>query len=139
MQEDDGGVKALTPGHFLIGRTTEALTNSSQSFGPISLLRRWHLCQALTCHFWQCWSKEYFVSLRHFSKWHHPSKNLMVGDVVLLCEDNVTPAKWQIVRVTEVYPGDDKLVRVLMVKTANEIYRRPVVKTVLLLSSDNSN
>ena len=63
----------------------------------------------------------------------------MVGDVVLLCEDNVTPTKWPIARVTEVYPGDDKLVRVVMIKTANGTYRRLVVKTVLLLSSDNSN
>ena len=67
MQEDDS-VEALTQSHFLIGRPIKALPDSSQSFGPISLLHRWHLCQALTCHFWQRWSKEYLVSLRRFSK-----------------------------------------------------------------------
>ena len=135
-QEDDG-VEALTPGHFLIGRPLEALPDPSQSFNPLSVLRRWHLCQALIRHFWQRWSREYLISLRRFTKWHHPTNNLAVGDIVLLREDNMVPTKWPIARVTETHPGEDGLVRVVTVKTATGVYRRPIVKIALL--SDQSN
>ena len=70
---DDDGVEALTPGHFLIGRPIEALPDHSFSYRTLSLLRRWHLCQALVRQFWQRWSAEYVSSLRHFAKWHHPT------------------------------------------------------------------
>ena len=42
---DSDGVEMLTPAHFLIGRPLEALPDPSFSYRPISLLRRWHLCQ----------------------------------------------------------------------------------------------
>ena len=130
-------LEALTPGHFLIGRPLEALPNPSQSFQNLNLLKRWHLCQALVRHFWQRWSAEYLVSLRRFSKWHRPTRNIAVGDVVLLCEDNLTPNTWPMARVVAVHRGPDELVRVVTVKTKSGEYRRPVVKLVLLLGTEH--
>ena len=43
---------------------------------------------------------------------------------------------WPLGRVTEVYPGQDGLVRVVSVKTARGIYRRPVVKVAVLIPSE---
>ena len=88
---DDDGVEALTPGHFLIGRPLEALPDPAFSHRSISLLRRWHLCQSLVRHFWQRWSSEYLTSLHKFNKWHRPSKNIAVGDIVTLREDGIVP------------------------------------------------
>ncbi len=53
LPDSDDGFAALTPGHFLIGRPLEALPDYSLSNQPNSLLRRWHLCQALVRRFWQ--------------------------------------------------------------------------------------
>ena len=130
-------LEALTPGHFLIGRPLEALPNPSQSFQNLNLPKRWHLCQALVRHFWQRWSAEYLVSLRRFSKWHRPTRNIAVGDVVLLCEDNLMPNTWPMARVVAVHRGPDELVRVVTVKTKSGEYRRPVVKLVLLLGTEH--
>ena len=134
LPQDDDGIEALTPGHFLIGRPLEALPDPAMSYRPISIISRWHLCQAIVRHLWQRWSVEYLSSLQRISKWHKPSQNLRVGDIVVLREDNVTPMKWPLARVIETHAGKDGLVRVVTVKTATGTYRRPVVKVTLLLT-----
>jgi len=134
MLVQDDGVEPLTPGHFLIGKPLESLPDPVDSFRPLALLRRWHLCQNLTRHFWTRWSKEYLVSLDRFSKWKTASRNLAAGDVVVLREDGLIPLKWQLARVIEVHPGQDGVVRVATVKTQNGTYKRPITKLVLLLS-----
>ena len=131
--EDEDGIEVLTPGHFLIGRPLEAIPDSSFSFRSVTLLRRWHLCQALVRHFWRRWSTEYLAGLRRFTKWHKANRNLVVGDVVLLCEDNTTPTKWPLGRVIETRAGKDGTVRVVRVKTPKGTYTRPAVKVVTLL------
>ena len=135
----DSGVQILTLGHFLVGRPLEALPDPSQSFQRLPLLKRWYLCQALVRHFWQRWSAEYLISLRRFSKWHHPTRNIAVGDIVLLREDNTMPSTWPMGRITKVHSGQDGLVRTVTVQTTTGEYRRPVVKIVLLLPIDHNS
>ena len=131
LPHDDDGIEVLTPGHFLIGRPLESLPDPAFSYRSVSLLRRWHLCQSLVRHFWQRWYSEYVTTLRRFTKWHHPSRNARVGDVIILKEDGLVPGKWPIARVTEVHTGKDGLVRVVTVKTSTGTYRRPVTKIAL--------
>ena len=135
---DDDGIEVLTPGHFLIGRPLEALPDPSFSYRSLTLLRRWSLCQALIRHFWQRWSSEYLSALQKFAKWHHSSKNISVGDVVVLREDGMTPTKWPIARVVGTHEGGDGIVRVVKVKTATGVYTRPVTKVALLVNPDQS-
>ena len=125
---DDDGIEALTPGHFFIKRSLEYLPDHSFSYRPFLLLRCWHMCQALVR-----WSTEYIVTLRQYTKWHYPSKNIEVGDIVVLQENNLAPTKWELVRVIEVYPSKDGLVRVVTIRTSNGTYKRPVTKIALLL------
>ena len=127
------GVEVLTPGHFLIGRPLMALPDPAFSYRPISILKRWHLCQQLVRHFWQRWSCEYLTTLNKYNKWFHPKRNVSVGDVVIVREDNLVPCKWSLARVAQVYTGKDGLVRVVTVKTAQGIYKRPVTKIAVLL------
>ena len=124
---DEDGIQAITPGHFLIGRPLESLPDPNSSYQSLLLLRRWNLCQALVRHFWKRWSKEYLVSLQKFSKWHRNPKNLVVGDVVVLREDNTVATKWPLARITQVHPGKDGIVRVVTLKTHNGVYTRPVL------------
>ena len=98
----------------------EALPDPSFSYRLPSLFSHWLLCQALTHQFWQRWTLEYINSLKRYTKWHRTSKNLAVGDVVVLHEDNTSPTKWPLAEVVEVYEGKDGLVRVVSVKTNSE-------------------
>lgn len=130
---NDEGVQVLTPGHFLIGRPLEAIPDHDLTYRPISTLRRWHLCEALVRHFWKRWQSEYLISLRKNSKWRKPVKNLEVGDIVVLREDNTMPTQWPIARIVEAHQGRDGLVRVVKLRTKSGVYTRPVTKVALLL------
>ena len=126
---DSDSVKALTPGHFLIGKPIESLPDMSLSYRALLLLRRWHLCQSIVRYFRQRWSAEYVTSLRRLTKWQHPTRNFQVGDIVVLQEDNLVPTKWPLALVMKVHVGNDKLVHVVTVKTNTVTYKRPTNKT----------
>lgn len=134
---DDDGIETLTPGHFLIGKPLATLPDPSFSYRSVSLLRRWHLCQNLLRHFWQRWCKEYLSAINKYNKWRSPTRNVTVGDVVLLQESGLVPTKWPLGRVTEIHPGKDNLVRVVTVKTSQGCYKRPVSKVAVLLPDNN--
>ena len=52
LHNDDDGIEALTPGHFLINRPLKALPDASAAtLHPLSLLKRWQLGQSLVQHF----------------------------------------------------------------------------------------
>ena len=110
LPSDDDGIKALTPGHFLIGRPLESIPDPSSLYGSLSILRRWHLVQALVCPFWKRWSTEYLVALRKCNKWHSRHRNVCIGDIILVQEDNLIPSKWPLARVTQVYVGPDGVI-----------------------------
>ena len=54
-----------------------------------------------------------------------------VGDFVLLVEKNIARGQWNTGNV-ESYPGLDKLVRVVDVKTSDRIYKRAIHTLCLL-------
>lgn len=76
-------------GHFLIGRPLESIPDPSFTYRSVSILRRWHLVQSIVRQFWNRWSTEYLFELRKYTKWHHPTRNVRVGDVVVLHEDSL--------------------------------------------------
>ena len=93
MPFDEDGTEAITPGHFLIGCALTSLPDPAMTYRSMSLLKRWHLCQVLIRHFWKRWHLEYLTTLRKHNKWYYPSRNLEVGDLVTLQEDNLIPSK----------------------------------------------
>lgn len=120
----------LTPGHFLIGGSLISRPQADPDI--INLPTRWQLIQALNKGFWKAWSKDYLQQLQNRTKWRVPCKNLQVGDVVLVKEDNTPPGKWALGRIQELYPGQDGHVRVVTLKVQNNNIKRPVNKLVLL-------
>ena len=134
---DEDSIEALTPGHFLSGEPPESIPDPAFSNCTLSLLRRWYLCQAPVHHLWQRWSTEYISSLRRYTQWHHPTRNVQVGDVAILQEDNMVPTKWPLAKIIQTHTGKDRLVRVVIIKTATRTYKRPVTKIALLLHSDS--
>lgn len=59
-----------------------------------------------------------------------------IDDFVIIREENVPPAKWNIARIIEVFPGNDNLVRNVRLRTAQTETTRPVRKLVKLPIND---
>ena len=113
------------------------LPDNPSSSISLTLKHRWHLCQNLTHHFWRRWSTDYLTTLNKFYKWSHPTRNVSVGDIVILRDESTFPTKWPIAKVVEIHRGNDNLVRVVTLKTAKGIYKRPIHKIVLLIPTNS--
>lgn len=100
VPSDGEGIDILTPGHFLIGRPLMSLSDLSCSYQPVSLLKCWYLCQNIVRQFWQQWSKDYLVILRRHHKWHKPTRNLSIRDIVTIHDDKrVIACNWPLGRI----------------------------------------
>ena len=150
------GLSPLTPSHFLIGRVARAYPREKVEYNPTPA-QRWILCQKTAEQFWDRWSSQYLQQLNKAVKWHKRRKNYQVGDIVLLTDGNKFQCQWSLAKIIAVYPGKDKVVRIVDVQvetriippnsntkdelakkmtTRTSVYRRPVCKLSMLLAVD---
>ncbi|KRY30334.1 hypothetical protein T01_9093, partial [Trichinella spiralis] len=130
---------ALTPAHFLVGRSLTAFPDRSDraSRGTMSsslrhLLRRWSYQRKLVDAFWKRWQREYVVTLSCRGKWKRLQEQPRVGDVVLVADYNTPRRRWPLGQIVELLTGSDGLARSAKVKTAAGILRRSI-RTLILL------
>lgn len=127
---DHDDLTALTPGHFLVGTVLNAVPEQS-------LLGVHERSVALATyptdnHFWNCWSQEYLHRLIPRSKWRSGETKIKRNSLCLILNENSSPTKWPLARITKLYSGKDRRVRVVTVKTASSEFTRPFNKLVLL-------
>lgn len=128
LTSDPDDLTALTPGHFLIGDSLLSPPNVSAQSSSNSPLSRWHQIQAFYQTIASRWQTEYLSRLQQRPKWVKQTRNLQVGDLVLIKDLNTSPMQWPLARVTATHPGADNLVRVVTVQTANSIFKRCITK-----------
>ena len=83
------------------------------------------------------WLREYVPSLQETQKWNQVRRNLRIGDLVLIADDNVPRNQWPLGRVAGVFPGNDGLVRSVEVKGKGSFFKRPVTKICFLEAADD--
>lgn len=134
LHDDDNEMPALPPAHFLTGRQILTLPETGNLIDvPKSRLNRWELAQQDVQNFWDRWKNEYVLNLIHRTKWKGLQRNVEVGDVVIVKEDNTPPSRWWMARVVEVYPGSDGLVRTVKIRHRGNDYLRPIRKLGVLI------
>lgn len=116
---------ALTPSHFLIGRTITTLPSPQvKDAATIPTLTRYMRVQQLKAHFWNRYYKEYITELQKRQKWRRPGGRLQNGEMVLVKDDRLPPNRWLLGRVTRLHPGSDGVTRVADVLTTSGTLRR---------------
>lgn len=127
LSNDPSDLSALTPGHFIIGRSLTSLPEPDLVDMPANRLHRWQRTTQLFQQIWQRWSKEYLSQLQSRQRWpKSKGPEIEVGALVLLKEDNLPPLRWQLGRVMEVSTGKDGVVRVAKVRTDRGVLQRAV-------------
>lgn len=139
LSENPEDLVVSTPGHFLIGEALTAPIEMDYINTKQNRLSNWELCGRLKQEFWAKWSNEYISSLQKRSKLAEERRNLKVGDMVLLKEENTAPLFLPLGRVERIHRGDDEKVRVAEIFTKGRICKRPIVKLALLPISENTN
>jgi len=132
LSTDPHDLCALSPGDFLIGQPLVAIPETDMTSTPTNRLNRWELIRHMYQSFWKRWSNEYLTSLQSRSKWTHQQPNVNIGDLVLVQTPNQSPTHWKLGRIEELHPGIDDIVRVVTVRTSDNVLKRPVVKLAKL-------
>lgn len=137
LSEDPSDYSALTPGHFLIGSSMHALPDPDLREIPINRLDRFQRLQEKTQQFWFHWRNDYLKELQRDSKpFRCPSTTLKTGTMVILRDDSLPVIKWPLARIVEANPGDDGVVRVVVLRTSSGTFKRPASKICLLPADD---
>lgn len=139
---DPSVVEPLTPNHLLTLKSRVLLPPPAEfSKNDLYSIKRWRRVQYMVNIFWSRWRSEYLSFLQTRSKWTKVSRNLAVGDVVLIRDENLPRNMWKLGRVVQTHPSSDGLVRKVQIflgkkNDISQYLERPVHKLVLIVEAD---
>ena len=140
----------LTPNHLLTMKSKVLMPPPGVFVREdIYLRKRWRRVQHLANVFWERWRKEFLQTLQLRKKWVRPQRNMLVGDIVAIKDENAPRNTWKLARVEDVFTSEDGLVRKVKLDIAMRsldkrgrridavhYLERPVHKLVLIQESD---
>ncbi|XP_055308300.1 uncharacterized protein LOC129572379, partial [Sitodiplosis mosellana] len=108
---DINDLEPLTPGHLLIGAPLNLIPEPSLLSLKDNSLDRFQAIQKGLQTFWKRFYEEYLHTQHPRKKWYKPNEDVNCGDLVIIIEDNLPPAKWMMARIIELHTGADGYVR----------------------------
>ena len=108
---DDGTYTVITPNNLLLGRSINILPDDAELSSELGVRERYRIVNHVTTAFWKHWCTE--VTPQHIfrQKWHKKSRNLCVGDLVMLCDPSPIKARYRLAIVEDVKVSADNCVR----------------------------
>ena len=130
---DVENLEALTPNHFLLGRSTIDYPNVVFNGGSATMKKAFWIQSTLMKKIWDSWMKEYLPQLSTRKKWANEEQRLMaVGDLVWICDKQCHPLKYPLGIILQLHIRDDSMSRSATVKTYRGVLKRPLVSMVPL-------
>jgi hypothetical protein len=105
----------LCPNDLLLGRASSSVPPGSWSAKECFKLR-WKFVQQVVDSFWNRWIRDYFPTLIIRPKWQSSTKNLKVGDIVMVQDSNLVRGQRKRVQVHEANLGKDGKVRGVQIR-----------------------
>ena len=119
--DDPLDAPVITPGHLVTRRQLVCpppINPPPQSNFTVHIVRKEH--HKMLESFWQSWSADYLTSLLPRKKWKKEERNVRIGQVVLIRDDNLPPSLWQIGRIIQLIPSKDRLIRSVVIEAASK-------------------
>jgi hypothetical protein len=88
--------------------------------------------------FWTRWKREYLQTLQARTKWNQPKRNIEIGDIVLIKDENTARNDWPMARVVNVRQDSKGFVRSATLKLSFSTQERPIDKLVLLMENNEN-
>ena len=141
----------LTPNH-LITMKSKVLLPPPGNFQNADLYarKRWRRVQHLINEFWDRCRKEFLQNLQIRQKWTRPQRDVKIGDIVILKDENLPRNQWSLARIVDVFPSADGFIRKVKLvlgdsklddggKRKGPVHEleRPIHKLVLLLPRED--
>lgn len=132
MESKTDDVPVLTPAHFLVG-----LVGGHSLCPPLekklTIYERFKYLNTTLDHFWKRFMNEFLPELHPRRKWRQEKKELSIGDLVVLIDDQLPRGLWKFVVIQDVSRGQDGRLRQVFVRTSDgSILKRPVSKLLPL-------
>ena len=123
----------ITPNDLIIGQhCPPPVPEAEDKINPRNLLR---VCQKKVHEFWKAWIKYFAPNLLPRNKWFRSRENLKTGDLIIELDPGPR-REWKLAIVTKTYPGEDKLVRKVQIKTEKGYFDRPIHKLFLIATKE---
>ena len=120
LPSTDSDLRVLTPNSLLLGRATSKNPGMWQPYTRgHNPKNRYHLVQSTIDDFWGKWIQLYAPTLVIQRKWNVHTRNLRLGDVVIVADRNVLRGEYRLGIVKEVFPDADGKVRRVLVTYKN--------------------
>lgn len=132
MTDDPNDLAALTPAHFLIGTSLMALPDPDLRRIPTSQLDHYWQLQHLMQRFWTLWQQEYLQELQKDTKCYARNDDILPGRLVIILDEQQPTTRWPLGRIVKLHPGTDNITRVVTLRTAKGVIKRPVTKVCIL-------
>ncbi|XP_073670542.1 uncharacterized protein [Paramisgurnus dabryanus] len=115
-QSREDCVEYITPNSLLLGRANPKGDPGDFQFDGYPYKRLKHI-QAEVSNFWKKWSQLAGPNLFVRNKWHTKERNVAVGDVVWLADQNALRGQYKLARVVGVNADSKGIVRDVLVRT----------------------
>lgn len=126
LSVDPNDPLAITPGEILIGRPLTSLPDPDLSSIPANRLSVLQYITRTRQDFWRRWHLEYLSELQRRQKWTESKGFIKKGSIVVLMNRKQPCGRWPLGVITDIFPGDDGVTRVVNVKTSTGSYSRNV-------------
>ena len=111
LPRDDGTFEVVTPNQLLTGRSGTFLPDDTSIIGNLPMTARYRAVSHVATSFWQRWCTFVGPSLVTRQKWHQKSRNILVGDLVMIADSNKIKNHYKLGIVVATNTGGDGLVR----------------------------
>ena len=108
----------ICPNDLLMGRASKDVPVGEFDQGE-KFLKRLHTCQEIVQRFWKNWQEKYFHTLIIRQRWHTETRDMKVGDVVIIRDSKAPRGQWKFALVHSVLPSKDGKVRDVELKYKN--------------------